>query len=128
MRGDNSCGKTTILNLVYDDSILKGAVVSVAKVQVGGHKKEFETILTYKSKQVAIYTMGDYSNMTITAIVKYDLLGVDVLICASNTRFVKSIKRILTYSNDIVIKSVASIPLNIIIGNTKDATAIVGLI
>ena len=128
LRGADSCGKTTTLNLVYDDLISKGAVVSVSKTQVGGDKKDFEAILTYKGKQVAIYTMGDYAYKTIEAIDKYDSLGVDVLICASNTRFKKPIKMILTYSSNIVVKSVASISANRVIENTKDASTIVGLI
>lgn len=128
LRGGSSCGKTTTLNLVYDDLRLKGAGVSVTKIQVGGDKKDFETILDYKTMKVAFYTMGDYSNMTIKAIDKYDSLGVDILICASNTRFKRPIKKIRTYSNDIVVKSVASISANRVIENTKDASTIVGLI
>jgi predicted dinucleotide-utilizing enzyme len=128
LRGAGSCGKTTTLNLVYDDLISKGAILFVPKTQVGGDKKDFEAILTYRGKNVAIYTMGDYSNLTIKAIDKYVSLRVDVFICASNNRFKRPIKKILTFSNDIVIKSVAIISANRIVENTKDANTIVGLI
>jgi len=128
LEGDSSCGKTTTLNLVYDVLISKGAVVSVSKTKVGGDPKDFEIILTYMGKKVAIYTMGDYSKSTIEAIEKYDLLGIDVLICAINTRFKRPIKKILTYSNDIVVKSVTNVSANRIIENTKDAAIVVGLI
>ncbi|WP_430408701.1 hypothetical protein [Kordia sp.] len=130
LRGEGNCGKTTTLNLVYDDLIAKGATVFIAKKQVGGDKRDFETVLIYHGKKIAFFTMGDYSIYLIEAIIKYEALKVDILICASNIKFVKPIKKIVTYNHNLVIKSIASPKTKTAnsIENNKDATTIVGLI
>jgi hypothetical protein len=129
LRGRDSCGKTATLNLVYDRAIAVGGVAT-SKSQVGGDSKDFEDIVNYKGLQVAFFTMGDLSYATIDAIRKYDVLKVDVLIIASNIKFVKPIKVIVTYSHNLIAKTIAS-PSNAandLVANTTDANIIFRLI
>jgi hypothetical protein len=108
LRGGNSCGKTTTLNLVYDDIINKNGGVSTSKKQEGGDKKDFSDIVNYKGLKIAFFTMGDFSIHTINAINKYDGLGVDVLVLASNIKFVKPIRLIMSYTHNLINKTIAS--------------------
>jgi hypothetical protein len=129
LRGTGSCGKTATLNLVYNRVISSGGV-STCKTQVGGDIRDFSDIVNYKGLTVAFFTMGDYSIHTINAIKKYNTLGIDVLVIASNNKFVKPIRLILTFSNNLVIKTIAtpSNPTNDLAANTLDANTIFGLI
>ncbi len=129
LRGGNSCGKTATLNLIYNRLIASGGISS-HKVQVGGDRNDFEDILIYKGKKVAFFTMGDYSYATTDAISKYAGLKVDVLILASNVKFAKPIKVIVSYPHRLITKTIASPsnPANDLIANTADASTIFGLI
>lgn len=129
LRGGDSCGKTETINLVYDRVILNGGT-STNKQQVGGDIRDFSDVENYKGQTVAFYSMGDLAYATIGAINKYDALGIDVLIIASNIKFVKPIQLIITFAHNLVIKTIASPKntVNNIIANTTDANIIFGLI
>lgn len=129
LRGDDSCGKTKTLNLVYDRIIAAGGK-STNKVQLGGDPSDFEDIVRFKGLKVAFFTMGDYAYATIGAIRKYDGLQVDVLVIASNIKFVRPIALIITYSHNLVIKTMAtpSSTTNDFAANTTDANIIFGLV
>lgn len=129
LRGDSNCGKTATLNLVYNRLIASGGISS-HKVQVGGDPNDFEDIVIYKGQKIAFYTMGDYSYATIDAISKYAGLKVDLLILASNVKFVKPIKVIVSYPHHLITKTIAS-PSNLandLIANTTDGNNIFALI
>lgn len=129
LRGGRSCGKTTTINLVYDKIISLGGIPT-GRRQVGGDKYDFEDLVKYKHLNVAFYSMGDLSYCTIDVIKKYDGLSVDVLIIASNIKFVKPIKLIMKYSNNLITKTIAS-PCNTsnnLVANTADANYIFSLI
>lgn len=129
LRGGRSCGKTTTINLVYNKIIALGGT-STGRGQVGGDKYDFEDLVKYKNLNVAFYSMGDFSYCTINVIKKYDALRVDILIIASNVKFVKPIKLIMKYSNNLIPKTIASPSnkSNDSVANTLDANTIFSLI
>lgn len=129
LRGGDSCGKTATINLVYDRVILSGGV-STCKTKVGGDIRDFSDVVHYKGQTVAFYSMGDLAFATIKAINKYNALGIDILVIASNIKFVRPIRLILTFAHNLVIKTVAvpSNPVNDLTANTTDANAIFVLI
>jgi len=102
--GPGSCGKTTTLNLVYSElTTIHGATVHTNKTPLGGNQQDFEVILNYNGKTVAIFTMGDFSNMIINAMNKYARL-VNVLVIACNNRFRNPYIAIQAYKNIILHK------------------------
>lgn len=101
--GPTSCGKTTTLNLVYQE-LLK-TYTSTNKQQLGGNPNDFSDILTGNRKKVAIFTMGDYSKPLISAILDYANQNCDFLICACNTNRVKPQNLISKYPNNIFNKT-----------------------
>jgi hypothetical protein len=125
LRGSDSCGKTETLNIAYT-MLLPLVAISRGKRQLGGDKRDFEDELVLKNgRKVAFFTMGDYSIHTITAINKYDSLGFDILVCASNIKFVRPIRLIVTFNHVLITKSLATVKANEIIENTKDVTTII---
>ena len=109
LKGGDSTGKSSTLNLVYDDLLFSGATIINLKKGLGNAaQKDFECILIHSSNQLAFYTMGDYAKKTVEAIKKYHLLGVDILIVATNDKFVIPTVEILKYPNVILTKTVAS--------------------
>lgn len=91
LRGPSSSGKSSTLNLVYDELINNlGAIVLNPKIVVGNPiYNDFESVVSYKSKKIAFYTMGDYAGKTIEAIEKFKALSVDILIIATNEKFIR---------------------------------------
>lgn len=129
LRGDNSCGKTTTITMVYD-SVLAASGTSTAKKLEGGNPHDFSDIVNYRGLKVAFLSMGDFSYATIDAINANNTLGVDVFILATNNRFVKPMRLINTFPNHMVTKTIGR-PANAsnnLIANTLDASTIFGLI
>lgn len=83
--GPSSCGKTTILNLVYNLLLLQGGV-STNKQQLGANPNDFSDIVLWKGKKIAFYTMGDFPNPLVMAIRDYFSQNCNTLICACNNR------------------------------------------
>jgi broad-specificity NMP kinase len=87
LSGAPNCGKTTTLNLVYDQ-MTSGMPSLPTKTRIGENPMDFECEFDYKEKRVAIFTVGDYL-YSITkpnlreAVIKYS--RVDVLILAHST-------------------------------------------
>lgn len=128
LRGGNSTGKTTTLNIVYNDLINKGAQIITPKSQLGGNKKDFESTISYNGLIISFYTMGDFAKKLKEAITKYDNNKIDIFICASNTKFVTPIKLILKHKNNLVTKSLSTSIKNQKIENIKDSKIILNLI
>jgi len=129
LKGPGSSGKSTTLNLVYDELISLGAKVLIPKSALGNPKqRDFECILEYASKKIAFYTMGDFSSKTIEAIDKYSNSLCDVLILATNDKFVKPTAKILTFTNNHIESKTIAIPKNLInidTANNADKNAII---
>ena len=128
LKGANSVGKSSTLNLVCDNLIKTGSTIHTSKIVRGNpSKNDFECILNYMGKSIAIYTMGDFGYLTIAAIKNYESLSIDVLIIATNNRLVKPTKEILKYTNVIISKTVASpkTPSNNLKANKDDCNLII---
>ncbi len=85
LSGRPSSGKTTTINLVYNTLAAQGAAVVVSKALLGGNPNDFECVLKYNGKQVAIYSMGDYLHTCCLAVIKYAYC--DKLILAYSNKF-----------------------------------------
>jgi hypothetical protein len=107
LSGPGSCGKTTVLNMVYNKIVTPPAQIICEKSALGNTKKDFKCIVDYANKKIAIYTMGDYSKAIIRAIEKYSKLSepiVDILVIACNEKFKNPYKVIRKYEHIIVKK------------------------
>lgn len=129
LNGADSCGKSTTLNLVYDELINNlGASVMVPKTVLGNPiHKDFECTIIYKSMKIVFFTMGDASRESSEAIKKYQSLNVDILIIAINNKFVNPLKLIMNFLHIIVPKTIA-IPknsTNIDLANIGDCNIII---
>lgn len=128
LKGGDSCGKSSTLNLVYDDLIVNGATVINPKIILGNSiNRDFECLLEYLIHKIAFFTMGDEARPTISAIRKYDLLKIDFLILATNDKFTIPTIEILKHLNVIIPKTVAapSTIANDLVANTSDCSIIV---
>jgi len=85
LAGNHSTGKTTTLNLVYDQLILgMKNPPPKAKIQFGSPSDFESSPLLYNKKTVAIFSLGDILYRIYDAIIKY-CGTVDVLIIACRT-------------------------------------------
>ncbi len=107
LSGESHSGKTKTLNKVYDYLILQGATIINPKVQLGGQIDDFESIIKYKGKTIAFFTMGDYSTAVTNAFDKFNRLNCDFLICACNNHFILPYRKIKQFENQIIDKEVA---------------------
>lgn len=124
LSGSPNSGKTTTMNVVYDKLISTGATVVQKKVQVGGNAVDFECIVNYKGKLVAMYSMGDYLIHCCFAAVQYSYC--DKLILAYNNKFKKDLAAVVaSCRNHIVITKSLGNPDS---SNQNDATTIVSKI
>ncbi|MEJ2795170.1 hypothetical protein WAE56_17325 [Iodobacter sp. LRB] len=119
--GDLNTGKTTTMNLVYSDLITKGATVVVPKVTVGGNPLDFECVLIYKGKLVAIFSMGDYLHECWSAAIKYAYC--DKLILAYSNKFERNLATVVgNCQNHVVVTKLSG---NAAMNNPNDAAIIV---
>jgi len=94
LSGEPNKGKTSTLNLLYDKITQNGMEnIIVKRKQLGNQKNDFECVLTYKNKEIAIFSMGDYLNACIDAIIKYS--NRDVLVLAYSEIFNKKLDKII---------------------------------
>lgn len=108
LRGKDNCGKTETLTIVYL-KILGNRGESMCKKTEGNPKfEDFSDIVKYKDLRVAFFTMGDYSTVTTRVIKEYHILNVDVLILASNIKFVKPIELIKKHNYKLIDKTIAT--------------------
>lgn len=85
LKGPDNSGKTTTLNLVYDELVKRNAAVKF-KVELGWKGDDFASILNYNNKTVAIFSMGDYVDDIKRAIEYFDHKSVDILIIANRDK------------------------------------------
>ena len=90
LRGGSNSGKTTSLNMLYAELLNRGAKPINPQHALPG-KNDFECIVEYKGKRVAISTIGDYIFALGLAMGYYSALEVDTLVIAdSNKKYVKN--------------------------------------
>ncbi len=122
LSGASDSGKTTTLNMVYDQLVTKlGATITQPKSKLGGDPDDFECTLNYRGKCIAIFTMGDYAYSVMNAMDTYSALKCDVLIIACNNHFVRPYQKIRHFPNIIRNKTM---PLSNS-SNSSDCTYIV---
>ena len=80
LKGKHNCGKTTTLNLLYD-TLKETAKVIEPRRKLPG-KGDFECVLQYNNKKVAIFSLGDYSFAPAVAIGYYTRAKCDILVLA----------------------------------------------
>jgi hypothetical protein len=80
LEGAKSKGKTTTLQMLYAVLVTNNAqVLYFLSINEG---RDFEAVLFYKNKKVAIFSQGDFQNKCKEVITKYMNENVDVLIMA----------------------------------------------
>ena len=119
--GDPNSGKTTTMNLVYSDLIAKGATIVGPKMQTGENPLDFECILKYNGKLIAIFSMGDYLHECWSAVIKYAYC--DKLILAYSDKFTRSLATVVghCHNHHVITKSRGNAATN----NPSDAAIIV---
>jgi tRNA uridine 5-carbamoylmethylation protein Kti12 len=109
LSGKPNTGKSTTLNLLYDKLTKNGVTNIITNKSILGNpvQKDFECVVTYNNKNIAIFSMGDYYGPFIDAIIKYS--NCYALILAYNETFAKKLDKIIgSYSHHCVIKKSSS--------------------
>ena len=135
LRGAGESGKSTTLNLVFDELTNSRYIRAISyKTDIGNpinRDFEAEAILT-DHRVVAFYTMGDYDKKYIVrAINNFASKNVDVLIIASNEDKHAHFNHLIeNFPNNIVFKSIADpiSELNNTISNFRDCGTILSLL
>jgi ABC-type cobalamin/Fe3+-siderophores transport system ATPase subunit len=86
--GPGNSGKTKTMNRLYKK--LKGENdenIICPRTQYGGEPCDFECILCYGGKKVALFSMGDMARGICCAISFYKDSGCDILVCTCNDKF-----------------------------------------
>ncbi|GHT46630.1 hypothetical protein AGMMS49965_24300 [Bacteroidia bacterium] len=125
LKGKDDSGKTTTLNLVYDEYYSDKGVSSVKKA-LGDSSKDFSAHIIYKGKLIVFYTEGDYEYPVPRIMKLCEELSVDVLVCAANTNRTRPVEQIKNYPHEIIKKT--EISSNDVaaqkVANVKDAEKI----
>lgn len=85
LRGGSNSGKTTSLNMLYAELLNRGAKPITPQHALPG-KNDFEGIVEYEGKRVAISTIGDYIFALGLAMGYYSALEVDTLVIADSNK------------------------------------------
>jgi len=117
LEGPSSSGKTTTLQMLYATLIINKAEILCPPSMVGD--KDFETMLVYKNKKVAIFSQGDYTKNCKEAIVRHAEDSVDVLIMAHSSNL-SELKVPPPHTKDTKEKTVAEDCLSRMMANVKD--------
>lgn len=125
--GPDSCGKTTTLNIVYQELLRLGAI-STNREQEGGNPNDFSDILIWQELRVAFFTMGDYSNAIVNSFLVYNNENCNFLVCAINDRFVRPFRAITDFPNTQIRKVREQIPQERQQANIEIANQIINLI
>ena len=82
LSGKPGTGKSQTFNLLYEKIVNdENTEIISEKERLGNPRnKDFECVVIYKGKKVAMYSMGDYPNKCVEAIIKFS--NYDVLILA----------------------------------------------
>lgn len=129
LKGANSTGKSTTLNLVYDALMSISGNKSTPKKIFGN---DFEcTVTQTNGTKIGFYTMGDYSGHTLKAIDTFQQLNVDILVLATNAKFKKPTVKIGQFPGSHILQKSVAHPKNKAsntVENQKDCTAVIALL
>jgi len=95
LSGKPNTGKSTTLNLLFNELTQNGTknIVSDKKELGNPAQKDFECVVSYKGKEIAIFCMGDYYSVFIDVLIKY--ANCDVLVLAYNETFAKKLDKLI---------------------------------
>jgi septin family protein len=93
LSGQPNTGKTTTMNLLFDELMSNGGVLLEEKTQLGGNPLDFCSVTSFNSQKVVIYSMGDSLWPCVNAIIKY--ASSDILIMAYSDRFANNLSLIV---------------------------------
>ena len=94
LTGKRNCGKTTTLDLLYKRITQNGTKNIIEKrKEFGYQEKDFKCVVSYADKEVAIYSMGDYINACVDAIIEY--ANRDILILAYSNIFQRHLDKVI---------------------------------
>lgn len=81
LHGKHNCGKTTTINKLFDKLIANGASFVEPKKELPG-RDDFECVLKYNGKTIALFSLGDYMFAIGAAVGYYTRAKCDVLVVA----------------------------------------------
>ncbi len=132
LKGNSNIGKTTTLNIVYDNLINQGGLSTNRQTIGNPNQNDFSDIVDWKNKKIAFYTMGDYSTYLKEAIYCYEKQKCDILVCAisTNNPKVRANKALNEprFNTNVVNKQVSSIKANENSYNQSDSNIIINLL
>ena len=128
--GVSNIGKTTTINEVYNALAGKnGENIICPKTGFTGSPKDFECVLKYKEKQIALFSLGDLSREVTQAMCYYDNMKCDILVCACNINRLMPQRYLARYpGSQIIQKSIANQKAEEYKENKEDANKIISLI
>ncbi len=135
LRGNGDSGKSTTLNMVYDELTTSRYVASVSFKRTIGNSInsdfEAEVVLT-DTRVIAFYTMGDYDvKYIIRAIKNFKESKVDILIIASNNNLFTHFNFVISNFPYNLVNKTTSNPVNDannMICNLQDCGTILSLL
>jgi tRNA uridine 5-carbamoylmethylation protein Kti12 len=92
LSGKPNSGKSTALNLLYD-KIIASKNCQILSEKYPSNSFDFECIVKYNNKTVAIKTAGDCYHWCIEAIVKY--ANSDIVVLAYSDKFASALNKIV---------------------------------
>lgn len=103
--GKGNVGKTTSLNVIYDILLNNNETfIIIPPKQEGANPKDFSSVINYKGKSIAFFTMGDKARIVKKAIINYN--SYDYVICTCNLNFKATINSIKNkYDASIILKN-----------------------
>jgi len=87
LSGKPNAGKSTSLNLLFD-KITEGGKTHIRSPKKPSDGFDFEAVVEYNNKSVAIVSAGDYYYWCVEAVIKY--ANIDVLVLAYSDKFVRA--------------------------------------
>jgi GTPase SAR1 family protein len=103
--GPCNCGKTTTMNLVCDKISSQGKFIEPKEHIEGACETDFRCVIEYKTKTIALFSMGDFFRK-VTAKIKASIeKKYDILVICCNDGFKSLDKLIKNYDCEVVRKS-----------------------
>jgi tRNA uridine 5-carbamoylmethylation protein Kti12 len=109
LSGKPRTGKSTTFNLLFNELTQNGAknIISDKKELGNSINKDFKCVVSYKGKEIAIFSMGDIYSAFIKAIIEYS--NRDVLVLAYSEKFAKELGEFIRgFSYHCVIRKTSS--------------------
>ena len=103
LTGGPGSGKTTTLNMVYDELVDSGKATVISPKKRFGCPEDFRCILQYGDKKVGMFTEGDYAEDIIYAIGYCEGAGCDVLLVANRNK-ARPLARVSGDSSNVVLE------------------------